>query len=218
MIKPAKAGFFVSGVWVFHCRWARGLHWLHWIAWRRALPGFMRLGEQPLSCEVPWLGPSGVGLWGTLQVRPCKLSRRIHAAHAPQTHPRRPLDRLSVATGKADAAAEGRHPRFQWQRRTVKRWVRARAIVSHRLFAKMREAAGRSPALREGVQTEELPGGARRYDIACNQASGAQLDRRTKKKPRISVGFSVKRMINGRRLTLRRRLPRRAAWPATGRR
>ncbi|QDL26622.1 hypothetical protein EGM71_02195 [Stenotrophomonas maltophilia] len=42
--------------------------------------------QQPFSCEeAGW-----VRLWGTLQVRPCKLGRRIHAAHAPTTGPTPP--------------------------------------------------------------------------------------------------------------------------------
>ncbi|TFZ44096.1 hypothetical protein E5C33_15745 [Stenotrophomonas maltophilia] len=39
----------------------------------------------------PFRGMAGwVRLQGTLQVRPCKLGRRIHAAHAPATGPTPP--------------------------------------------------------------------------------------------------------------------------------
>ncbi|PSD31248.1 hypothetical protein C7E12_04655 [Stenotrophomonas maltophilia] len=51
--------------------------------------------QKPVSC-----GESGwVRLRGTLQVRPCKLGRRIHAAHRPARHPpstdSRDLQRIS---------------------------------------------------------------------------------------------------------------------------
>ncbi|PJL52767.1 hypothetical protein B9Y60_09945 [Stenotrophomonas maltophilia] len=50
-------------------------------------------GRQPQQ-QRQKLGSCGLAGWirlrGTLQVRPCKLGRRIHAAHAPSTGPTPP--------------------------------------------------------------------------------------------------------------------------------
>ncbi len=50
------------------------------------------------TAEAGFLWGVGVGpVAGTLQVRPCKLGRRIHAAHAPQPDPR--LRQISAVCG-----------------------------------------------------------------------------------------------------------------------
>ncbi|PJL16489.1 hypothetical protein B9Y66_05220 [Stenotrophomonas maltophilia] len=48
-------------------------------------------GRQPQQRKLGSCGMAGWARWqGPLQIRPCKLGRRIHAAHAPATGPTPP--------------------------------------------------------------------------------------------------------------------------------
>ncbi len=60
-------------------------------------------------------GPGGEAGQGALQVRPCKLGRRIHAAHAPALPPRPALDRSLRLThhGKSTTRAKSGSLRSQ---------------------------------------------------------------------------------------------------------
>ncbi|QGL63265.1 hypothetical protein FEO87_08425 [Stenotrophomonas maltophilia] len=53
---------------------------------------------------------------GTLQVRPCKLGRRIHAAHAPSTGPTPPSTvSCDLSNGSWGISISERfHPRMAW--------------------------------------------------------------------------------------------------------
>ncbi|AWH47909.1 hypothetical protein C1925_01370 [Stenotrophomonas sp. SAU14A_NAIMI4_5] len=72
-------------------------------------------GRQPEKQQRAFRGMAGwVRLRGALQVRPCKLGRRIHAAHAPSTGPTPPstvscelMEPAADAGGDADADADG---------------------------------------------------------------------------------------------------------------
>ncbi|AVK73221.1 hypothetical protein CEQ03_22770 [Stenotrophomonas maltophilia] len=65
-------------------------------------------GRQHQRQKRAFRGMAGwVRLRGTLQVRPCKLDRRIHAAHAPATGPTPPS---TVSRGWWWVPTVGRHP------------------------------------------------------------------------------------------------------------
>ncbi|CAQ44280.1 hypothetical protein Smlt0700 [Stenotrophomonas maltophilia K279a] len=62
--------------------------------------------QQPEQKLGSWGMAGWVRLRGTLQVRPCKLGRRIHAAHAPTTGPTPPSTVFRDLSGIAFCRAE----------------------------------------------------------------------------------------------------------------
>ena len=182
-----------SGEAVMHERRLGRLYCVLWrlIAWCRACPASC-IRANSLWRRVSWLGPSGVGLWGTLQVRPCKLSRRLlvravlrarqdrgwapaqpvgrmrptHAAHAPSNPP--PPTPRQVVGGHGKSRHGRRRPPSAFPMATThgKKVGPGGYSISRRLFAKMHEA-GQSPASGDRMRSEEQPGRARLYGDYC---------------------------------------------------
>jgi len=88
MIKPAKAGFFVSGVWW----WG-----LHAIPLRRAAPGFMHSGGQPVAIAWSELGRRVRGYGGRRESIPGGSCETSMFRKAPVPPPPPTLDGVLVA-------------------------------------------------------------------------------------------------------------------------
>jgi hypothetical protein len=54
-------------------------------------PAAVGFGRTAVVCRFPWAGLAGAGVRGTLQVRPCKLSRRLHVCAVLRTRQDRGL-------------------------------------------------------------------------------------------------------------------------------
>ena len=107
------------------CATCRGHRSLHWHRSRFPANGAAPRGgpvSEGKSAGVGRAGwPGGWAAQGPLQVRPCKLGRRIHAAHAPAQPTRPATDSFRVRPprkrkrrSKAEADRFALHPRMAW--------------------------------------------------------------------------------------------------------
>ncbi len=70
------------------------------------------VGRLVAESSGSWIWPGGEAGQGALQVRPCKLGRRIHAAHAPALPPHPALDRSLRLTRHGISTTRAKAGRF----------------------------------------------------------------------------------------------------------